>query len=54
MPTFDTKNLIFGKHSTDHMFMCDYDVNEGWSKPQIVPFGPIQIHPFNSSLHYAV
>jgi branched-chain amino acid aminotransferase len=36
------------------MVNIDWDVNSGWSKPSIVPFDYIPIHPFNSSLHYAV
>lgn len=36
------------------MMQVDWDLKEGWGKPQITPFGPIPIHPFNSSLHYAV
>lgn len=54
MPPFDVQNLIFGKHSTDHMATVFFDSNTGWGKPKIVPFAPLKIHPFNSSLHYAV
>jgi branched-chain amino acid aminotransferase len=36
------------------MAVVDWDMNEGWSKPSIVPMAPLSIHPFNSSLHYAV
>jgi hypothetical protein len=36
------------------MMTVDWDVNKGWEKPSIIPFTHLQIHPFNSSLHYAV
>jgi branched-chain amino acid aminotransferase len=36
------------------MLSVDWDINQGWGKPSIVPFSPLQIHPFNSALHYAV
>lgn len=36
------------------MLEVDWDINSGWGKPSIVPFSTIPIHPFNSSLHYAV
>jgi branched-chain amino acid aminotransferase len=25
-----------------------------WMKPEIIPFQNLQLHPFNSTLHYAV
>jgi branched-chain amino acid aminotransferase len=30
--------LGFGKYFSDHMFIMDYDVNEGWHDARIVPF----------------
>ena len=36
------------------MVTVDFDKRRGWGNPQIVPFERIAIHPFNSSLHYAV
>jgi branched-subunit amino acid aminotransferase/4-amino-4-deoxychorismate lyase len=36
------------------MVTVSFDSNTGWEKPKIVPFAPIPMHPFNSSLHYAV
>jgi len=47
------KNMQFGATHTAHMFMVD--CNEGeWGKPQIVPYAPMQIDPFNSAIHYSV
>ena len=36
------------------MAVVDYEKNKGWQKPIIRPLEKIPIHPFNSSLHYAV
>jgi branched-subunit amino acid aminotransferase/4-amino-4-deoxychorismate lyase len=36
------------------MVTVSCNINSGWEKPKIVPFAPLKIHPFNSSLHYAV
>ena len=29
--------LPFGRIFTDHMFMMDYDLGQGWHEPRIVP-----------------
>ena len=44
--------LGFGQYFTDHMFIMDYSVNEGWHDARIVPFGPVNIHPASTVLHY--
>ena len=36
------------------MFICDWDDQNGWHNPQIVPYAPLQIDPSNSTLHYAL
>lgn len=54
LPTFDAKTLAFGLNQTDHMFSVKSSVKNGWEKPEIIPFAPLPMHPFNSSLHYAV
>ena len=48
----DTSVLGFGQYFTDHMFIMDYSVNEGWHDARIVPFGPVNIHPASTVLHY--
>jgi branched-chain amino acid aminotransferase len=48
------ENLIFGQSYTDHMFECDWEKGKGWEKPKIVPFHNFDMHPANSSLHYAL
>ncbi len=44
--------LGFGKIFTDHMFIMDYDRDNGWYDARIVPFGPISLHPASTVLHY--
>ena len=44
--------LQFGRYFTDHMFMMDYTPEKGWHDPQILPYGPIQMDPAASILHY--
>ena len=47
----DWENLPFGKIFTDHMLVMDYKNGE-WQIPEIVPFGPIPMHPAMSAIHY--
>jgi len=49
----DQKALGFGKYMTDHMFMMNYDKENGWHDARIVPFGPIPMAPDAVALHYA-
>ncbi len=46
------ETLGFGKFFTDHMFIMDYTVGEGWHDARIVPFGKFEIHPACTALHY--
>ena len=48
----DESKLGFGKIFTDHMFLMDYNVEDGWTDARIVPFGPLPIHPASTVLHY--
>ncbi len=48
-----SSSLGFGKYFTDHMFVCDYIVNEGIKNAMIVPYGPISLDPSAMVLHYA-
>ena len=50
MPPED--KLGFGKVFTDHMFLMDYSMEEGWHDARIVPFGRITLHPASTVLHY--
>ncbi len=47
----DWDNLPFGKVFTDHMLVMDYK-NGAWQAPEILPFGPIPMHPAMSAIHY--
>lgn len=51
---WDPSKLPFGKVPTDYMLIMDWELKTGWKKPQIVPFGFMNIHPFTSSLHYGI
>ncbi len=46
------KALGFGKYFTDHMFIMQYTPEKGWHDAEIRPFGPIEIHPAATVLHY--
>lgn len=48
----DPATLGFGKIFTDHMFMMDYNPEQGWHDARIVPFGPLTLHPACTALHY--
>jgi branched-chain amino acid aminotransferase len=45
-------NLGFGKIMTDHMFIMDYTEGTGWHGARIVPYGPLELDPAASVLHY--
>ena len=45
--------LGFGKFFTDHMFLMNYDTENGWHDPRIVPYGPISLEPSAMVFHYA-
>ena len=47
----DFNNLPFGRTFSDHMFVADYADGE-WKNFQIVPYGPIELSPAISALHY--
>ena len=44
--------IPFGTVFTDHMFMMDYDITEGWHAPRIVPYGPVALDPAAMIFHY--
>ena len=45
-------NPGFGDVFTDHMISIDWSRDEGWHNAAIVPYGPIQMDPASSVLHY--
>ena len=48
----DWNNLGFGKIFTDHMFIMDWDSENGWHDARIEPFGPLTLHPAATVFHY--
>ncbi|HLR60401.1 MAG TPA: branched-chain amino acid aminotransferase [Pseudogracilibacillus sp.] len=48
----DSTTLDFGTVFTDHMFILDYSVDQGWHDGRIIPYGPIELDPAATSLHY--
>ena len=49
----DESKLGFGKISTDHMFLMDYNIDKGWYDPRIVPYAPFELDPACVIFHYA-
>ncbi len=43
----------FGKKFTDHMVAIDWSLENGWENARVEPYGPIQMDPAASVLHYA-
>ena len=43
----------FGKFFSDHMVQATWSTTDGWHDAQILPYGPIQLDPAASVLHYA-
>ncbi|MBZ0205453.1 MAG: branched-chain amino acid aminotransferase [Flavobacteriales bacterium] len=52
LPETDLENLKFGRVFTDHMFLMDH-VDGAWQRPQIMPFGDLELSPATLVLHYA-
>ena len=48
----DQNNLGFGKYFTDYMFIMDWDEGKGWHDARIVPYGPLEMSPASTALHY--
>jgi hypothetical protein len=44
----DPATVPFGVAFTDHMFMMEYDSENGWQNPRIVPFGDISLNHWYS------
>jgi branched-chain amino acid aminotransferase len=47
----DFEHLKFGQHFADHMVVADYYDGQ-WQDLRIVPYGPLEMMPAMSSLHY--
>lgn len=44
--------LSFGKFTTDHMFLMDYDSDSGWHDPRIEPYSNLNLDPTAMIFHY--
>jgi branched-chain amino acid aminotransferase len=47
----DFDNIPFGKVFSDHMLVADFEKG-AWQAPEIRPFGPFQVAPSTTALHY--
>ncbi|BGP34074.1 branched-chain-amino-acid transaminase bat2 [Rhodotorula toruloides] len=45
--------LVFGRTFTDHMLCIPWNSQKGWGTPQIQPYGPLNLDPSSTVLHYA-
>ncbi|MCX2743387.1 branched-chain amino acid aminotransferase [Mangrovivirga sp. M17] len=52
LPGVDFDNIPFGRIYTDHMFMADYKDGK-WQNFEILPYGPLELDPATTTLHYA-
>ena len=48
----DENHLVFGHDFTDHMFVMNWNKEQGWHDPRIVPFGPLTLSPACNCFHY--
>ena len=43
---------VFGANLTDHMVVCVWQKDHGWTSAEVVPYGPILMDPSAAVLHY--
>ena len=48
----DDINLGFGRHFSDHMFLMNYNQEQGWHNPRIEPHKPFSLDPATMVLQY--
>ncbi|GAA5841192.1 hypothetical protein JCM9279_000572 [Rhodotorula babjevae] len=48
-----TSSLVFGQTFSDHMLTVKWSLEHGWQSPEIKPYGPLQLDPSSTVLHYA-
>ncbi|MBU5466233.1 branched-chain amino acid aminotransferase [Virgibacillus sp. MSJ-26] len=48
----NSNELVFGTEFTDHMFMMDYNAEQGWYDARIVPYQDLKISPASMVFHY--
>ncbi|BGP15007.1 hypothetical protein JCM10213_002849 [Rhodosporidiobolus nylandii] len=52
-PVPDSSTLVFGQTFTDHMLTVPWSLEKGWGTPKIGAYGPLEISPAATVLHYA-
>ena len=53
VPDTDSPEFKSQKVCTDHMITASWTQSYGWASPELKPYGPFQIMPSSSVLHYA-
>jgi len=53
VPELGSKEVWSFKACTDHMVKVKWTDDKGWHAPEIVPYGPLEMMPTASCLHYA-
>ncbi|KAL3423870.1 branched-chain amino acid aminotransferase [Phlyctema vagabunda] len=53
VPEVNSDEVWNFKHCTDHMMTVTWTADHGWHEPEIKPYGPFQMMPTASVLHYA-
>lgn len=48
----DVTKIGFGTRFSDYMFEMNYNREQGWHDPKIVPYQDITVSPANTTLHY--
>ena len=50
MPSVE--NLGFGRYFTDHMFLMEWNRDQGWHNAEIIPYASFSMDPASTVLHY--
>ena len=53
VPEPDSQEVWTQSVCTDHMVTCQWTFTGGWESPHLQPYGPLQLMPTASVLHYA-
>lgn len=53
VPAPDSPEVLSQKVCTDHMISARWTIENGWEAPELKPYGPLNIMPSASVLHYA-
>lgn len=53
VPALGSAEMASQKVCTDHMIQAKWTIENGWSAPTLQPYGPLELAPTASCLHYA-